>query len=186
MVPKVEYSLADGNSLKFRYVDIIENFDMPIIAVVNGKEEWIYPTSEWKTKPTLYIKNDKEWREWLHQNHEIHPQGVYLIFYKLEMEIPTMRWEEAVKIALCYGWIDSTVKSLGDGKRHDVENLVIPEDLQKEFDNNAKAFSNFKNFSRSYRKSYLYWLNHAKREETRQKRISEIISLCENNIKSRN
>ena len=28
-----------------------------------------------------------------------------------------MRWEEAVKVALCYGWIDSTVKSLGDGKR---------------------------------------------------------------------
>lgn len=28
-----------------------------------------------------------------------------------------MRWEEAVKVALCYGWIDSTVKSLGNGKR---------------------------------------------------------------------
>lgn len=28
-----------------------------------------------------------------------------------------MRWEEAVKVALCYGWIDSTVRSLGDGKR---------------------------------------------------------------------
>ena len=64
MVPKVEYSLADGNSLKFRYVDIIENFDMPIIVVVNGKEEWIYPTSEWKTKKfpaaieTVEIKKD--------------------------------------------------------------------------------------------------------------------------------
>lgn len=28
-----------------------------------------------------------------------------------------MRWEEAVRVALCYGWIDSTVKSLGNGKR---------------------------------------------------------------------
>jgi uncharacterized protein YdeI (YjbR/CyaY-like superfamily) len=28
-----------------------------------------------------------------------------------------MRWEEAVKVALCFGWIDSTVKSLGHGKR---------------------------------------------------------------------
>ncbi|MGK0252616.1 MAG: hypothetical protein ACI9OE_000057 [Mariniflexile sp.] len=28
-----------------------------------------------------------------------------------------MRWEEAVKVALCYGWIDSTVKSLGKSKR---------------------------------------------------------------------
>lgn len=28
-----------------------------------------------------------------------------------------MRWEEAVKVAICYGWIDSTVRSLGNGKR---------------------------------------------------------------------
>ena len=28
-----------------------------------------------------------------------------------------MRWEDAVKVALCYGWIDSTVKSMGEGKR---------------------------------------------------------------------
>jgi len=33
------------------------------------------------------------------------------------MKIPTMRWEDAVKVALCYGWIDSTVKSMGEGKR---------------------------------------------------------------------
>jgi len=49
MVPKLEYSI-DGKNLKFRYVDIVKNFDMPLIALINGKEEWIYPTSEWKTK----------------------------------------------------------------------------------------------------------------------------------------
>ncbi|HBC04811.1 MAG TPA: peptidase M1, partial [Aequorivita sp.] len=49
MIPKVEYTI-DGKNLKFRYVNIIENFDMPVIALVNGKEEWIFPTSEWKTK----------------------------------------------------------------------------------------------------------------------------------------
>ena len=66
-------------------------------------------------KPQLYFPRDIEWREWLHINHQ--SQGVYLIFYKLEVQVPSMRWEEAVKVALCYGWIDSTVKSLGDGKR---------------------------------------------------------------------
>jgi hypothetical protein len=49
MVPKLQYSI-DGKNLKFRYVDIVKNFDMPLIALINGKEEWIYPTSEWKTK----------------------------------------------------------------------------------------------------------------------------------------
>ena len=66
--------------------------------------------------PELYFKTDEEWRIWLNQNHESY-SGVYLIFYKVEHENNSMRWEEAVKVALCYGWIDSTVKSLGEGKR---------------------------------------------------------------------
>lgn len=66
--------------------------------------------------PQLYFERDVEWYDWLLQNHNKY-KGVYLIFYKLEKNIPTMRWEEAVKIALCFGWIDSTVKSLGNGKR---------------------------------------------------------------------
>ncbi len=49
MVPIVEYKVIN-NVLSFRYVYIIENFDMPVIVIINGKEEWIFPTSEWKTK----------------------------------------------------------------------------------------------------------------------------------------
>lgn len=181
-----------------------------------------------------YFKTDTEWREWLHENHKT-SKGVYLIFYKVQHENDSMRWEEAVKVALCYGWIDSTVKSLGDGKRRQyftprnpksvwsalnkkyieelisnnlmhksglktietakengswtvldaVENGIIPNDLQLQFDRNPVAFSNYQNFAPSYRKSYLYWLNQAKREETRKKRITEIIQFCANNIKSR-
>lgn len=67
----------------------------------------------------------------------------------------------------------------------DVENGIIPTDLKSEFDNNPKAFINYQNFSPSYKKSYLYWLNQAKREETQQKRLKEIIHLCSKNIKSR-
>lgn len=183
----------------------------------------------------LYFERDVEWYDWLLGNHDKH-KAVYLIFYKLETGIPTMRWEEAVKVALCFGWIDSTVKSLGNGKRRqyfsprnpksawsalnkkyiveletkgiiqdsgykmielaksngkwtemdDVENGVIPEDLQLAFDQNPQAYENFLGFSRSYRKSYLSWLNSAKRDTTKQKRISEIIKLCASNIKSRN
>ncbi len=183
----------------------------------------------------LYFKNDAAWRNWL-QDHHSTSKGIYLIFYKVDHKMPSMRWEEAVRVALCFGWIDSTVKSLGNGKRRqyfcprkpksvwskvnknhlkelkaeglihksgyqaialakengswvaldDVENGVIPEDLQKAFNRNKKAFSNYQNFTLGQRKSYLYWLNQAKRDETRQKRISEIISLCKKGIKSRN
>ena len=48
-IPKLEYKFKD-NKLVFRYTHIIENFDMPVIMIVNGKEEWIYPTAGWKTK----------------------------------------------------------------------------------------------------------------------------------------
>ncbi|OIQ22950.1 YdeI family protein [Lacinutrix sp. MedPE-SW] len=186
------------------------------------------------TKQELYFKTHIEWREWLHTNHD-NNEGIYLIFYKVSHEKQSMRWEEAVKVALCYGWIDSTVKSLGDGKRRQyfckrkpksmwsavnkkhievliaknlmhktgfdsikigkqngswtaldaVEKGIIPEQLQTAFNNNPNAFKNYKNFAPSYRKSYLYWLNQAKRETTKQKRITEIIKLCEANIKSR-
>jgi len=68
-------------------------------------------------RPELYFPRDIDWYEWLLNNHEQHPQGIYLIFYKIEMNQPSMRWEEAVKVAICFGWIDSTVRSLGGGKR---------------------------------------------------------------------
>lgn len=182
----------------------------------------------------IYFKNESEWRQWLSENHHI-SSGIYLIFYKVENEEESMRWEEAVKVALCFGWIDATVKSLGNGKRRqyfcrrnpksvwsafnkkhiselikddlmhksgleiieiakqngswmaldEVEKGIIPGDLQIEFNNNKNAFTNYQNFAPSYRKSYLYWLNQAKREVTRQKRIVAIISFCELNIKSR-
>lgn len=48
-VPKLEYKFSN-NELSFRYVDIIENFDMPVVMMINDKEEWIFPTSQWKTK----------------------------------------------------------------------------------------------------------------------------------------
>lgn len=185
--------------------------------------------------PELYFKNDSEFKEWLHNNHSEHP-GVQLIFYAVTHENESMRWEEAVQVALCYGWIDSTVKSLGNGKRRqyfckrkpksvwskvnkdhikklkvsgrmhaagltaikiakengswtsldDVENGVIPQELQIAFDNNPNAFSNFKNFTHSQRKSYLYFLNQAKRQETRNKRTKEIVQHAAENIKYRN
>ncbi|NND63614.1 MAG: M1 family metallopeptidase [Flavobacteriaceae bacterium] len=49
MIPKLEYKWND-NELSFRYTNIIEKFDMPVIVIVDGEEEWIFPSSEWKSK----------------------------------------------------------------------------------------------------------------------------------------
>lgn len=181
-----------------------------------------------------YFKTDTLWRKWLHENHN-QKEGIYLIFFAIAHENESMRWEEAVRVALCYGWIDSTVKNIGPGKRRQyfcprkpksvwskvnknhiidlqkndlmhkngqdsietakkngswtaldaVEKGLIPRELKNVFDKNPKAFSNFQNFTRGQRKSYLYWLNQAKREETRHKRIAEIVRCCSENIKAR-
>jgi uncharacterized protein YdeI (YjbR/CyaY-like superfamily) len=66
----------------------------------------------------------------------------------------------------------------------DVENLVIPSDLQKLFDKNEIAFNNFNAFSPSSKRIILEWIRRPKKPETRQKRIEETVSLAAKNIKA--
>ncbi len=48
-IPTLEYKI-ENNQLQFRYVDIVDDFDMPIEVEINGASEWIFPNSEWKSK----------------------------------------------------------------------------------------------------------------------------------------
>jgi uncharacterized protein YdeI (YjbR/CyaY-like superfamily) len=66
----------------------------------------------------------------------------------------------------------------------DIENGVIPPDLQVLFDKNKIAFNNFSAFAPSSRKLILKWIQDAKRPETRQKRIEDTVTLAEKNIKA--
>jgi uncharacterized protein YdeI (YjbR/CyaY-like superfamily) len=65
----------------------------------------------------------------------------------------------------------------------DVEELIIPEDLEKEFKTKEGSMDFFLSLSRSVRKSILQWLVLAKRSETRQKRITEIAELAAQKLK---
>lgn len=65
---------------------------------------------------TFYAANSKEWREWLEQNHRT-SIGVWLIYYKVKSGKPSIKYSEAVKEALCFGWIDSKAKTL-DAERY--------------------------------------------------------------------
>jgi len=66
----------------------------------------------------------------------------------------------------------------------EVEELIIPPDLQLHFDKNIAAFENWKNFSRSIKRGILEWILNAKKPETRHKRIAETVELAEKNIKA--
>jgi len=65
-----------------------------------------------------------------------------------------------------------------------VEELEVPEDLQKAFNNSKKAFEYFDQFPRSSKRNILEWILNAKKTETRQKRIVETVALAEKNIKA--
>lgn len=53
------------------------------------------------------------WRQWLETNH-LSKRSVWLICYKKQTNLPTVNWSEAVDEALCFGWIDSTKKTIDE------------------------------------------------------------------------
>lgn len=65
----------------------------------------------------------------------------------------------------------------------EVDELIIPEDLRKAFEASPQAYEYYNTLSKSSKKMILGWLVFAKREDTRQKRIDEIISCAEQNKK---
>lgn len=179
----------------------------------------------------LYFKTRNQWRKWLEKNHAT-SDGIWLVYYKKQSGKTSVKYDEAVEEALCFGWIDSKLKSVNEeyyiqyftrrrkgsvwskynldrvrkmieaGKmmpagmseyqkaldnpkviydnRNDMK-PVIPDDLLEALKTNRQAHENFLNFSNSNRRIYLFWLNSAKREQTRKARISKIVEFSELN-----
>ncbi|MBT8313989.1 MAG: M1 family metallopeptidase [Maribacter sp.] len=48
MIPVLEYNI-DGNSLKYRYTKVVDEFKMPIRVFIKGKTHWITPNANWQT-----------------------------------------------------------------------------------------------------------------------------------------
>lgn len=179
---------------------------------------------------TIYAKDRREWRAWLEKNYN-NSIGVWLIYYKVKSNLPSIKYTEAVKEALCFGWIDSKVKSLDEERYMQIftprqpksvwsklnkqyieellaqdlmteagikkieaakkdgswtlldaiEALIIPQDLMQALEANETANRYFQAFSNSNKKSILFWIDSAKRPETRLKRIEQTINLVAEN-----
>ena len=63
--------------------------------------------------PTIDIRNSQQWRAWLRKHHAASP-GIWLVFHKEHTGVKSVSYEEAVRHALCFGWIDSLIKRLDD------------------------------------------------------------------------
>lgn len=67
------------------------------------------------TPLSFYPASRAHWRKWLQENHD-KEKSVWLICYKMSAGVPTLSWSDAVEEALCFGWIDSTRKSIDNQK----------------------------------------------------------------------
>ena len=63
--------------------------------------------------PTLPFESKKKWADWLAKQHD-KSAGVWLKLGKKDSGIPSVTYEEALEVALCYGWIDGQKKGFDD------------------------------------------------------------------------
>jgi uncharacterized protein YdeI (YjbR/CyaY-like superfamily) len=64
-----------------------------------------------KISRTLHVTQRKAWRAWLKKHHRSETE-IWLVYYKKATGKPRIAYNDAVEEALCFGWIDSVVKSL--------------------------------------------------------------------------
>lgn len=177
------------------------------------------------------FKNRNEWRSWLEKNHDKENE-IWLVFYKVKVNKASIKYEEAVEEALCFGWIDSKVKRIDDEKHMQkytprkvnsnwsasnktrVAKLIkkdlmteaglraievakqngswnkldsfeirmeIPKALEDALEMNHRAKANFETLVPSRKKQFLWWIESAKRDVTKEKRIRETIKLLVEN-----
>ncbi len=142
-----------------------------------------------------------------------------------------MEYGDAVEEALCFGWIDSIVRTIDEDRyaqkftprkakskwselnRERFARMVsegkmtpaglarspikdgaaagakppeddsVPSAIEEALRANGLAWTNFSNLAPSYRRLYVRWIQDAKKEETRRKRLTEAVGLLEQNKK---
>ena len=189
-----------------------------------------------ETMNTIYFKTRDEWRAWLEENYAS-ADHVWIIYYKKQTGKPRISYDDAVEEAVCFGWIDSTVRRMdderfmqkftprnkkskwsyhnirraekmiregrmndyglevyrrwtagekereekGEGRKEERQSILtrLHPDFKEMLDANYLAKEYFLSLAPSYKKQYLVWINSAKREETRQKRMLEALRMLE-------
>ncbi|MCP3975251.1 MAG: hypothetical protein GY720_12270 [bacterium] len=176
----------------------------------------------------IHPKTRAGWRSWLKENHT-KCNGVWLIYYRASTGRRRLSWEDAVREALCFGWIDSKVKPIDDGrykqiftprkprsvwskinKQHiaelteaelmtdaglravdiakkngawsllePVDALIVPEELESALRSSKRVREAYEALSKAAKRSMLYSLYSAKREDTRAKRLAEAVAALE-------
>ena len=62
---------------------------------------------------TLYVVKRSDWRKWLREHYKTRKE-IWLVYYKAGSGKPRIEYNDAVEEALCFGWIDSIVRSIDE------------------------------------------------------------------------
>ena len=180
---------------------------------------------------TLHLTTRADWRAWLATHYDRETE-IWLVYSKRHTGEPRVEYDDAVEEALCFGWIDSIVRTIdadryaqkftprkakskwsasnrerfarmvregkmtaaGLAKSPPAEDVAAPKPQRPRGDAvpgyietslraNGAAWTNFTHLAPSYRRLYVGWIENAKREETRRKRLAEAVGLLEQNRK---
>jgi uncharacterized protein YdeI (YjbR/CyaY-like superfamily) len=63
----------------------------------------------------LYVTDRQEWRRWLEEHHRAEKE-ICLVYYKKHTGKPRLSYNDSVEEALCFGWIDSTVRRVDEDR----------------------------------------------------------------------
>lgn len=70
-------------------------------------------TSRERELQEVWATDRATWRAWLEANHATEP-GVWLLYWKKSSGKQSLDWSDAVDEALCFGWIDSTRRTIDE------------------------------------------------------------------------
>jgi uncharacterized protein YdeI (YjbR/CyaY-like superfamily) len=165
------------------------------------------------------------WRSWLAENHARETE-IWLVYSKRHTGQPRVEYDDAVEEALCFGWIDSIVRTLDEDRyaqkftprkakskwsepnRRRFAKMVeegrmtaaglarspspeeapkapaadrdaVPLYIEEALRENGAAWESFSRLAPSHRREYVRWIEDAKKEETRRRRIAEAVSRLE-------
>jgi len=65
--------------------------------------------------PTREVRSREQWRAWLEKHHASSP-GIWLVFYKAHTGTESLVYEDSIREALCFGWVDSLVKRIDNDR----------------------------------------------------------------------
>lgn len=65
------------------------------------------------SEKATFFDTTSAFSDWL-KNHHNSKEVLWVDYYKVSTGKPSMRWEQSVREALCFGWIDGLRKSIDE------------------------------------------------------------------------